>query len=104
MPFYDHICDACQHEWEDFYSMITDPPDICPKCGVKGKIHRPLSIPSVRVTKTGMELRQEIAQEKKKIRAQAKTDENLKANLKGESAYHQEQIAIGKINNDLKQI
>lgn len=104
MPFYDHLCKACQYEWEDFYSMVTDPPDTCPKCKVKGEIIRPISAPAVRVPKTGMELRQEIAEDRKKIRAQSKKDENFKANLKGESAYHQEQIAIGKINNDLKQI
>src|SRR5262249_18014897 len=33
MPTYDYVCDACQHEFEEFQSMKEDPLTDCPKCG-----------------------------------------------------------------------
>ena len=32
MPTYDYICDACQHEFEAFESIKSDPQTICPTC------------------------------------------------------------------------
>ncbi len=32
MPTYDYICDACQHEFEEFESIKADPQTICPVC------------------------------------------------------------------------
>ncbi|MBI3722952.1 zinc ribbon domain-containing protein [bacterium] len=35
MPTYDYECDACEHRFEVFQSITSDPIDKCPKCGKK---------------------------------------------------------------------
>src|SRR5262249_22074950 len=35
MPTYDYVCDACNHEFEEFQSMMEDPLSKCPECGKK---------------------------------------------------------------------
>lgn len=35
MPTYDYVCDACQHEFEEFQYMSEEPLKKCPKCGKK---------------------------------------------------------------------
>jgi putative FmdB family regulatory protein len=35
MPTYDYVCEACQHEFEEFQSMMDDPLKVCPECGKK---------------------------------------------------------------------
>jgi putative FmdB family regulatory protein len=32
MPTYDYVCDACEHEWEEFQSMSAKPTKKCPEC------------------------------------------------------------------------
>src|SRR4026208_1982337 len=39
MPTYDYECDACQHTFEHFQSMSSEPLKKCPKCG-KLKLRR----------------------------------------------------------------
>ena len=45
MPTYDYICEDCQHSFEHFQSMNSEPLEICPQCGghVKRKIGAGLS-------------------------------------------------------------
>ena len=33
MPTYDYVCRACDHTWEHFQSMKSNPVRKCPKCG-----------------------------------------------------------------------
>ena len=35
MPTYDYVCDACEHEFEEFQSFSEEPLTRCPKCGKK---------------------------------------------------------------------
>jgi len=35
MPTYDYSCDACQHEFEVFESIMAEPQTKCPKCKKK---------------------------------------------------------------------
>jgi putative FmdB family regulatory protein len=35
MPTYDYVCDACEHEFEEFQSFHDEPLKKCPKCGKK---------------------------------------------------------------------
>jgi len=39
MPTYDYRCDACDHEFEEFQSMLDKPLKKCPKCK-KSKLRR----------------------------------------------------------------
>lgn len=103
MPFYDHECSACGHIWEDFYSAVKDPPDTCPKCGVRGKTKRllPDNI-SVRVALTGQELKTKIAEDRRKIKQKVKTDENFRANIAGEDRYNSAETYRSELNKNLK--
>ena len=42
MPTYEYICEACQHEFEQFQSIKADPVKICPECG-KEHVRRKIS-------------------------------------------------------------
>ena len=35
MPTYDYVCDACQHQFEEFQSIKAEPLRKCPECGRK---------------------------------------------------------------------
>jgi putative FmdB family regulatory protein len=35
MPTYDYVCDACQHQFEEFQSIKAEPLKKCPECGKK---------------------------------------------------------------------
>ena len=39
MPTYDYECDACNHRFEEFQSMMDEPLKKCPKCK-KSKLRR----------------------------------------------------------------
>ena len=39
MPTYDYVCDACDHEFEEFQMMSAKPLKKCDKCG-KNKLRR----------------------------------------------------------------
>lgn len=103
MPTYDHECYECQYSWEDTYSIHQDPPTICPQCG--GKARRIITaVPACKVVLSGNELRAYIKDEQKKIRQQIKTDENLRANISGEDNYHNTQVNVRKIGEEINQI
>lgn len=38
MPTYDYVCTDCDHEFEHFQSMSSDPLSVCPEC--EGKLRR----------------------------------------------------------------
>lgn len=35
MPTYDYKCNACEHRFEKFQSITSDPVRMCPVCGEK---------------------------------------------------------------------
>ena len=39
MPTYEYVCDACEHEFEEFQSMSAKHLKKCPECG-KSKLRR----------------------------------------------------------------
>lgn len=39
MPTYEYVCDACQHQFDEFQSMKDEPLKRCPKCK-KNKLRR----------------------------------------------------------------
>lgn len=42
MPTYEYICDACEHEFEQFQSITAPPVKACPECRKK-KVRRKIS-------------------------------------------------------------
>jgi putative FmdB family regulatory protein len=42
MPTYEYICDACEHEFEQFQSITAAPVKSCPECRKK-KVRRKIS-------------------------------------------------------------
>jgi putative FmdB family regulatory protein len=103
MPFYDHYCDACKEIFEDFYSAVKDPPTVCQLCGVEGKVQR--QIPAVvhgRVPLTGRELKQSIQKQSAQIKEKVRTNEDLRANIIGETAYEGHVQAQQKIKDTYK--
>ena len=42
MPTYEYICEACEHEFEQFQSIKADPITLCPTCG-KQQVRRKIS-------------------------------------------------------------
>ena len=106
MPTYEHLCEACNHEWEQVYGMTVDPPTLCPKCGVDGQVKRLISGgsgPGI-MRKTGSEIKAGMAAETRKMRERAKTDENFRANIVGESEYHQRVLKTEALEKELVNI
>jgi putative FmdB family regulatory protein len=42
MPTYEYICEACEHEFEQFQSIKAEPVKVCPVCGKK-RVRRKIS-------------------------------------------------------------
>lgn len=84
MPTYDHLCNACNHEWEESYSIKADVPTICPNCKTEGQVKRLISASGgVTVKLEGKELVNQLRKEGKDLARRARKDENLAANLYG---------------------
>lgn len=85
MPTYIFECEACKNEFEE-YQMMSDPFPPCPEC--KGiKIRRLIAGGSGRgiVELTGHDLKAKLKEDVKKIKQEARKNENLMANLVGPS-------------------
>jgi len=103
MTTYLHLCESCKHEWEQVYGMKEEPPTLCPDCGIDGCVKRLItggSGPGI-VKKTGAEIKAGMATETRKIKERAATDENFRANLIGESAYHQDKLTTDDLQKEL---
>ncbi|MCK9567821.1 zinc ribbon domain-containing protein [Candidatus Pacearchaeota archaeon] len=84
MPTYLHICNACNQEFEDIYSIHAAVPTVCPNCNVEGQVKRLISCNvSANVELTGRELVQKLWKEGKDLARQARTDEKLARTLYG---------------------
>lgn len=89
MPEYLHFCNKCQQEFEDSYSIKADPPTLCPLCGEEGGVKRLISSATAgKVVLEGNELKESIAKDREKLKREMRTNENLKANIVGESNFH----------------
>ena len=103
MPWYEHECGACNKEFEDLYSAQTPVPTLCPNCGVDGQVKR--LIPAVvygRVPLTGRELKQSIQKQSAQIKEKVRTNEDLRANIIGETKYEEHVQAQQKIKDTYK--
>jgi putative FmdB family regulatory protein len=102
MPTYDHVCKSCGHEWEDIYSINTDPPKICPKCNVEAAVRVISYATPGKVELAGADLKQSIEAGGKDLLQRSLTDERLLANLVGEQRYETSVKAREKQRNEAK--
>jgi putative FmdB family regulatory protein len=103
MPWYEHSCGNCNEEFEDLYSAQSPIPTLCPNCGVDGQVKR--LIPSIvhgRVPLTGHELKQQIKKDTASLRAKVATNENVKANIVGETKYNEHVVSMNKLKDTYK--
>lgn len=103
MPWYEHECLACHKEFEDLYGTTAPIPTICPNCGVDGQIKR--LIPSIvhgRVPLTGQDLKKQITKERNNMHTKVAKDENLRANIIGETVYEKHLTAQEKLKDTYK--
>lgn len=96
MPTYEHLCNNCKHEWEDIYSIVQDPPTLCPSCNVDGKVQRLVSGGSGRgiVEITGHELKAKLKADGQDLKRAALKDERVLANLVGETKYQTNTVGL----------
>ena len=87
MPTYEHLCNTCKHEWEDFYSIKADPPKQCPKCQAE-TVTRLISLGGQGVVElTGQDLIDKLKSDAKKMKSDAAKSEKVYANLLGDDRY-----------------
>jgi len=84
---YDHLCSACNTEFELEYSIKEDPPTKCPLCGVDGQVKRLISYATPgKVELYGRELQEKNKEDARKMVRDG--GENFVANILGESRYN----------------
>ena len=105
MPTYPHICNECQYEWEQVYSMKVAPPDTCPNCGYVGKVERLIGMGAGgRVELTGNELKEKVKEDSKTFAREVMSNEKMLANFVGEQKYHENELRRSKNETDRRQI
>jgi putative FmdB family regulatory protein len=94
MPTYEHLCTKCNHEWEQFYSIKDPVPDTCPSCSEVGGVKRLISGGSGKgkVELSGQEYVDKVMADAASIKREAYRNENVMANLVGESKYHSDRV------------
>lgn len=94
MPTYEHQCETCKHEWEDYYSITADPPKVCPKCEA-ATVKRLCSMGGKGVVElTGQDLVDKLKKDAEGIKKDAAQKEKVYANLLGEDKYQALQTRI----------
>jgi putative FmdB family regulatory protein len=102
MPIYPHKCKECGHEWTEVYSVSSPIPDTCPSCRAVGSVKRVISKDQgVTVNLSAKEFKDVLPDLRKKIERDVAKNENLQANIMGETAYHNTQTNIENIDRDL---
>jgi len=96
MPFYEHICETCQHEWEEEYSIKDDPPEFCPKCQAK-TVKRLISLGGKGVVELyGQDLVDKCKADAQQMKKDIAKDANKYANFLGETKYHELQTKMDR--------
>lgn len=96
MPTYEHICNDCGNEWEDFYGITDNPPDTCPKCQSKA-VQRLISLGGKGVVVlTGQDLVNKVKADANQLKKDAAKNENIYANLLGSTRYNDLQTKLDK--------
>lgn len=96
MPTYEHLCNTCKHEWEDYYSIAKDPPAECPVCKAE-TVTRLCSQGAKGVVElTGHELVDKTKEDIRKLKKDMHGSENIYSNMLGPDRYQSMQQRIDK--------
>ena len=98
MPEYEHECqnENCKHEWDDTYSILADPPKLCPKCGLE-TAKRVISLGGKGIVElSGQDLVDKVKADAKQLQRDASKDSKIYANLLGEDRYHKMQTQLDR--------
>ena len=83
MPFYEYRCKTCDHWFEEFREIGSEPQKICPECG--GEVKQLISLGSGQVELNGPELAARMRLEGKKVADRIKAgDEDAAADIFGD--------------------
>jgi putative FmdB family regulatory protein len=82
MPTYDYECDACQHKFELFQSIMAEPEKKCPECG-KRKLRRLIGAGAGFVFKGSGFYQTDYRSDSYKKRAEADKSTEAKSDSKG---------------------
>lgn len=83
MPFYEYRCKVCDHWFEEFREVGSEPQRTCPECG--GEVKQLISLGSGQVERKGGELVAEIKRDAKRIADRIKAgDEDAAADIFGD--------------------
>jgi len=101
MPTYEHLCQTCNHEWEDEYSIKAAPPANCPSCQAN-TVQRLISGGNGRgmVELTGNDLVEKLKSDGQKLKRDMHSSEKVYSNLLGESKYQDLQKRIDTQKRD----
>lgn len=98
MPTYEHACsnELCKYEWEDSYSIKSEPPKVCPKCGLE-TAKRLISLGGKGVVELcGQDLINKLKSDANQLKKDASKNENIYANLLGPDKYHSLQTKMDR--------
>jgi len=96
MPFYEHQCTACGHEWEEEYSIKDNPPEFCPNCKEK-TVKRLISLGGKgQVELYGQDLADKCKADAKQLKKDAARNENIYSNLLGPTRYNDLQTRMDR--------
>lgn len=98
MPTYLHYVSCCDKEFEDYYSIKSDPPTQCPFCKTEGSVKRLIYGGSGRgiVEVYGHELKEKLVADGAQIRKEVYASETKYANIIGEARYNSIQTRMDR--------
>lgn len=100
MPIFEFECEECNFGWEDICTL-SELPTVCPECQTENRVKKLISLPAPgKVELSGRELKDKLKIDTQKLKADAGKNENLLANLVGESKYE----GNLKLEKQIKQI
>lgn len=102
---YLHLCTNCDKEFFEDYSILMDPPTLCPLCGFDGKVKRLIQLTAPgRVELSGHDLKSKVISEGKAMARNLTENQMANVSSGGEEAYHETVSWSDKLTSDLKGI
>lgn len=101
MPLYDYGCKGCDNVWEVQHKIAEPGPEECPDCQSK-EIWKMISPVMGKVELSGRDLKAKIKEDVRKIKSNMNSNENVMANMVGETKYNENQLMRDKLKKEIK--